>query len=275
MRRIRLFTELVSLPAAIIIFIVVVLGNVNPIVSILPELRPIVESAVRISWVSQALSWLIMSWLPNWAGLLLIVMVIALYDGAFRRLAPYYWPKPTLTFSTQVETQTTPDGEVTYASLVAHNEEDHEITDCVATLETGTNLFGPQMTPMATVRNNRLRWMPGQQSSDDCRLSLPRSSTRTIAVADTSRGFNFASCRPSGSTNHGLLGIYLVQVRVDGKLRGKDIEPQRFDGYLYVEDTKGDGSLSLIFGKSDWRKDPRLRKVSRQSLWGRLFGRKS
>lgn len=264
MRHLYLLRKLFGVLTPVIIIVVALLGNLKSLASVFPQLQGYVDLLERNVVAAPVMAWLSLSWLPNWAILLLIVVIVALYTGAFRALSPVYWPQPKISFLTRVETRDTETGPVTYATLEAFNQEDAAITDCVATLETATNLYGEQMTPVATIRNNRLRWAHSQGANDDCKLSLPRSASRSIAVAQTSTVFQFSSCKPS-SSNTGLTGMYLVRIRVDGKLKGSAIDPQYFDGYLYVEDAGP--SLSLIFGKSDWKKDKRLRKLNRRGLF--------
>jgi hypothetical protein len=240
------------------------LGNLNGLVSTFPVLQGYADILRFNSVTAPAMTWLSEVQVPNWGALILGVLIAAMYIGAYRRLSPIYWPQPKITFQTRVETIEGETGPVSMAVLEAYNQEDAPITDCVATLETATNLYGEQMTPVFTIRNNRLRWS-GNEANGDCKLSLPRSARRVIAVAETSKAFQFSSCKPS-SSNSGLTGMYLIRVRVDGKLKGNPIEPQYFDGYLYVEDAGPE--LSMIFGKSDWKKDKRLRKLNRRGLFG-------
>lgn len=258
MRRLRLLKDLLSLPAIVVLLLIIVLGNLNTIAAFFPSAREFLASLQQNQWVAQLDAVLSQHWLPNWLAGFLIILSVALFDGAYRRLGAYYWPKPTIALSSKVETRRTQDGVVTYASLVARNQEGQEITDCYATLETATYLYGPQMTPVAGIRNNRLRWKEEQYAGDDCRMTIPpKPGSRTISVADTGNGFQFSSCKPSSSTG-GQLGTYLVKIRVDGKLGGKDIEPQFFAGYLFIGNMKDNQPLTMVLEKGDWKKDKRL-----------------
>lgn len=263
MHRLRILKDLLSLPAIAILLVIIGLGNLDAIVAPFPSARAFVASLVMNPWFVQLDAWLSQNWLPNWLSAALIVLSIALFDGAYRKLGAYYWPKPTIGLSAKIETRRTQDGVITYANLVARNHGNQEITDCYATLETATYLYGEQLTPVAGIRNNRLRWREDQYASDDCRITiLSKPGSRTIAVADTTNGFQFSACRPSSSSS-GQVGIYLVKIRVNGKLNGMDIEPQFFDGYLYVGNMKGSETLTMVLEKGDWAKDKRLPKPKR------------
>jgi hypothetical protein len=82
-------------------------------------------------------------------------------------------------------------------------------------------------------------------------------------VADTKNGFQFSSCKPSSSGSEQQLGTYLVTIRVDGKLCGRDIEPQLFTGYLFVGNARNGNKLTMVFEKGDWKKDKQLPKPKR------------
>ncbi len=263
MRRLRLLKDLLSIPAIAVLLLIVVLGNLNAIIALFPSDWDFLASLAKNQWIVQLNAWLSQNWLPNWLSGILMVLSIALFEGAYKRLSVYYWPKPTIVLSSKVETRSTQDGIVTYASLVARNQEDQEITDCYATLETATYLYGAQMTPVAGIRNNRLRWKEDQYGNGDCRITIPpKPGSRIISVSDTTNGFRFSACKPS-SSGSGQLGTYLVKIRVDGKLGGKDIEPQFFAGYLYIGNVRGSQTLTMILEKGDWRKDKRIPKPKR------------
>ena len=265
MRRLFVLRKVVGLLAVVVIILVILLGNLAALATVIPELQGYVDILTRNAVTAPALGWLAATAVPNWGVVALAVLILAMFEGAFQALSPFLWPQPKISFLTRVETRDGESGPVSTATLEAFNQEDAAITDCVATLETATNLYGEQMTPVATIRNNRLRWTYSKSTSDDCRLLLPKSASRTIAVAEAGSAFQFSSCKPSTATSGGLTGMYLIRIRVDGKLKGNPIDPQFFDGYLYVEEAGP--ALSLIFGKSDWKKDKRLRKLNRRRLF--------
>ncbi len=265
MRRLQLLKSLLRLPTVLVIFIVALLGNLDSITTLLPQTRNFVEGLARSEWIAAVHAWLSQSGLPNWALVVLLVLLVAVFDGAYRLLSPEYWLKRTVVLSTKVETKHVPDGVVIMASLVARNQENQAITDCFATLEAATNLYGMQLTPLTKIRNSRLRWKEGQPSSEACMTTLPARSVSRICVADTADGFQFSACKPSATYDRGRLGLYLVKIKVDGKLRGNSIEPQLFEGYLYVEDAKKGKPPKIIFERGDWKKDKRLPKPYLQS----------
>jgi len=264
MRRLRILKDLLSLPLVAVLLLIGALGNLDAIVSLFPSAQEYLASLVANQWIAQLDVWLSQNSLPNWVSGILILLSIGLFEGAFRRLSVYYWPKPTIGLSSKVETRSTQEGIVKYVNLVARNQENQEITDCYATLETATYLYGPQMTPVAGIRNNRLRWKEDEYASDACGISIPpKPGSRTISVADTKNGFHFSSCKPSSSGSEQQLGTYLVTIRVDGKLCGSDIEPHLFTGYLFVQDAGNSNKLNIVFEKGDWKKDKRLPKPKR------------
>jgi len=256
MRRLRLLLDWLSLPVIAVGALLMLLGNLNTAIALFPQARDWIETwKANIVFASIA-AWLSQASMPNWLCAVQTVLLAALFERAYQKLRVHYWLKPPIAFSARIDTT------ANAAVLLARNQAEQEITDCCATLETATNFSGARMAPLTTIRNNRLRWAGKTDASDDCQIAMPAGKTLSISVAETSNGFQFAACKPSSSSS-GALGLYVVRVRVDGKLMGSDMQPQYFDGYLYVEKAKKDETLTLLFEKGDWKKNKRLRKLKR------------
>lgn len=167
------------------------------------------------------------------------------------------------------------------AYLVVRNEEEIEITECCASLQKATNLYGENLDPVDIVETGYLNWKESRSST----ITIPPKDERTVKIASNSGGFRFSFYEPP---NHGtdLMGLYSpVIVRIDGKLNGKNIKPQFFSGYLFVnnylgetgelvttsKDEKGVAKRSvtpsrpeiyteMIFEDGDWKNNEKLRK---------------
>jgi hypothetical protein len=256
MRRLKLLKDLLSIPAVAVLILIAALGNFDIFTGLFPRLKTLVEG---FGWISQTLAWLANGTFANWVLILVAVLAVAIFEGAYRSLGPYLWPKPRMAFSTSVDSRIVKDRTIMYASLEAHNLQEHEITECYATLESATSIYGTQIANVLAIRNSRLRWRDDKTATEDCKITLPpgASNTRWVAVADTLNGFQFSACKPSTS-DRGLLGLYSIKIRVDGRLQGSNIESQLFKGYLYVGQVKGSSDLTMILGQGDWRDDKRL-----------------
>jgi hypothetical protein len=264
MRRVQLLKELFSLPVIAIIVLMGFLGNLTALIAIFPPARSLVAALTSTAWLAPVIAWLALVSIPDWLVAVQLLLLVILFELTYRKLKPYYWHKPRIVLSAQVETTTMVTGVVTSATLLARSRAEHDITDCTATLETATNLSGARLIPVIKIRNNRLRWADDKPASDDCQITIPPGTTHRISVAHTLKNFQFTACKPSTSDS-AVLGLYIVRIRVDGKLMGADIEPQVFDGYLYVQQAANDGSLTMLFGQGDWKKDKHLRNLRLQS----------
>lgn len=264
MRRVQLLKELFSLPVIAIILLMVFLGNLTPLIAISPPARSLVAGLTSIEWLAPVIAWLARVTVPHWLFAVLLLLLVVLFEHAYRKLRVYYWQKSRIALSARIETTPTPTGMVASATLLAHNQDEHEITDCTATLETATNLSGARLIPVIKIRNNRLRWADDKAPNEDCQITIPAGASRAISVAHTLKNFQFTACKTSTSDS-AVIGLYIMRIRVDGKLMGAAIEPQVFDGYLYVEQAGTASGLTMLFGQGDWKKDKRLRKLRPQS----------
>lgn len=272
MRFMRALKDLVGLPAVVILFVVAVLGNLGALTGLFPQQdRDVIDLLMQNTWIGPVNAWLSRAGLPNWAFVFVLVALIAVFERAYRKLGPQRLPEPSITLAPKIETRSTPGGDVAYASLTACNNERQAITECFATLETAAYLGSSQQKAVTRIRNSRLRWAEDQSSDNDCTLTLPPGSGgRSIAIANTASGFQFSFCRPS-SAEGGLLGLYVVKIRVDGKLKGSPIEPQVFDGYLYVSSARKGQAPTIVFERGDWNKDRRLPRPRYLRVGNRQF----
>lgn len=258
MRFLHLLVDLVGLPVSLVLLIIAVLGNLSLIVSLLPQSEALESALAGSVWATQITGWLYAAWLPNWVFVFALVLLIAVFGRAYRRLSAYYWPLPPISLTPKVEMRSVADRQVYDASLIAQNNQKQAITECTAILESAVNLGSSEQTPVTRIRNSRLRWSPEQASNDECRTTLPPGADgAAISVADTASGFQFAACKPSGAGS-GLLGIYVVKIRVEGNVKGQPIQPVHFDGYLYVSGGRADQALTILFEEGDWTQDRRL-----------------
>jgi hypothetical protein len=194
-----------------------------------------------------------------------------------------WWAEPKIVFSPKRDNIHKNQKYADSANLIVRNDEKIAITDCFATLVMATNLYGEDMIPMNIVENDRLKWKEEKFTSDDCKITIPPKDERTVIVADNLNGFQFSFCRASVLRQH-LMGLYSpIKIRIDGKINDKDIKPQFFVGYLYVNNylgesgevtitnTDSDGNVSktivppkpeiyttMFFEKGDWIKDKRI-----------------
>ena len=247
-----------------VIVLMAFLGNLSTLIVVFPPARSLVAALTATAWLAPLIATLALVSIPNWLGAIQLVLLVVLFEHAYRKLRPYYWQKPRMALSARIETTTTASGVVSSATLLAQNRAEQELTGCTATLETATNLSGARLVPVIKIRNNRLRWADDKAASNDCQITIPSGTTHTISVAHTLKNFQFTACKASTSEG-AVLGLYIMRIRVDGKLMGADIEPQVFDGYLYVEQARADPGLTMLFGQGDWQKDKRLRKLRLQS----------
>ena len=201
----------------------------------------------------------------------------------------YLWSEPEIILSPRRDSDYIYGRSVDVARLTVYNDEETEITNCYATLELATNLYGGDMTPVNIVKKDRLRWVEEKYTTDDCKISIAPKSEVQISVANNLNNFHFTFCKPSAPLGQDITGIYIIRIRIDGKWRGNDIKPQFFDGYLYVNNYLGEsGELTatttdehgtvtktvtpshpeiytrMIFEKGDWMKDKRIPRPNQE-----------
>jgi hypothetical protein len=271
MRFLRLLKDLVGLPAILVLIILALLGNLGLLADLIPQNPEMVKALTHSPIIGPVNGWLSQVGLPNWVFIFLLIILASVFEGAYRTLRRFYWPEPAITLTPKVEIRATPGGDVAYASLTARNNNERQaITQCYATLETAANLASSRDKTVTGIRNSRLRWA-GDQSSDECTITLPPGSAgQIVAVADTAGGFRFSACKPS-SGEGGPLGIYVVKVRLNGRLKGNPIEAQYFEGHLYVESARQGKGLTLLFERGDWKKNRRLPRPHTLRLGSRRF----
>ena len=187
------------------------------------------------------------------------------------------------------------------AYLVIDYQEPIEITDCYATLEVAKQLYlqshikGDVLVEADASRSGRLEWDEGY-GKDNCEIHFANGK-RELIVASFKNGLVFSYC--SGAREPVGAGLFLIKIRVDGKVRGRNIYPRFFEGYIYANidtyiynsienrsKTVADGTIGkeeikdnvpfnipiLVFNSGDWRKDKRIpveiRK--REVIWEKL-----
>ena len=236
---------------------------------------------VAYSWVSTlyGLPFLIKDW--RWGlglGLVLFMggmgwVILDLY----RRYV--WWAEPVIVLTSNNDDEHIGGRFVNCSNLKVYNDEETEITDCQATLVLATNLYGGTLDPVNIVEKGYLLW----KENRDCSIVIPPKDERTVKVADNRNGFRFSFCKPSHFGTD-LMGLYSpITIRIDGKLNGRNIKPQFFSGYLYVNNYLGESGeftttttdangkitksvtpshpevyTTLIFEKGNWMSDKRL-----------------
>ena len=164
-----------------------------------------------------------------------------------------WWAEPDVTLMPYKKDSTDFFGEATaFALLRVTNNEEIAITDCYATLEQATNLYGGHLIHVPIRSRDRLRWAESKYSTEDCKIVIPSKDYKDVHVANQS--FRFAYCKDSGFHPPELLGIHLVKIRIDGKLNDKDMKPLFFEGHLLMDRVMSDSGVHIrtAFASGDW-----------------------
>ena len=119
------------------------------------------------------------------------------------------------------------------AMISVNNNEKNEVTDCIATLITIKDL-GYRGSPEEVIKQ-RLKWEENQLSDDNCKTILPPLSKDILLHVVETNGKNFKFCCCPNSYSVELENIYLLKIRIDGKIKGINIEPIHFYGVLHIE----------------------------------------
>lgn len=190
-----------------------------------------------------------------WHGIgfgILIFFVSALWF-MWKYLERFTWVEPVIILTPTLLNRTSPFNEPTvFALLTVHNDEETQITDCYATLEEATNLYGGDLIPVPLGKKERLKWAEAKYGTDDCKIIIEAKSDKNVHVANTS--FNFAFCKDSAIPDSMLAGLYNIRIRIDGKWNGRDMQPQFFDGHLLMDRTMTDSGIvtRTAFDVGDW-----------------------
>lgn len=108
-----------------------------------------------------------------YVGYALTVIPILFY---FIKLsADRLWTEVEITLTPHVKDDSiSPFGErMIFALLTVYNEEERPVTDCFATLEEATNLYGGNLIPIELGKKERLKWAEAKYSRGDCVIDIP------------------------------------------------------------------------------------------------------
>jgi hypothetical protein len=146
--------------------------------------------------------------------------------------------------------------------LFVENSSNAEITDCYAGLEQARYLDRTDQPPIKVYGDDsvHLRWNDSLLSSDDCKITIPpRSKTVGVLVAtyDGDRP-RFSVCQRGKSAVMEVQGKYLIRIRIDGKIRGQDMNPLIFEGSIRYEHAK-----EPLFVREDWTHEERFKEIAR------------
>jgi hypothetical protein len=115
-------------------------------------------------------------------------------------------------------------------------------------------------------KSSELRWWSqNKNDNNNCeKVIAPLDSTEKILVAviQDKRSVSFGYCGELGKSDGGA-ELYVIKIRVDGQLRGRDISPRYFNGYLYIEhleDMDENKKPQMFFKEGDWAKDKHISK---------------
>ena len=176
------------------------------------------------------------------------------------------------------------------ARLEIYNDEEIEITDCYVTLEFAKTLYATRdMIFVDVVKDERLRWKDKRFSNDRCEITIPPKKSLGIDILDSTDGIRFSLCTPTLRTANSFgERLFILKIRVDGKFNGKNIKPQYFEGYIFVENKPdvfeavettreqiGDGEVKetqrnirerlvytdMLFEKGNWMENEKLKKT--------------
>jgi hypothetical protein len=198
-----------------------------------------------------------------------------------------WWAEPVIKLTPKMNVEFQSSTSENLAYLVVQNEEEIELTECHASLQKAINLYGENLDPVDIVEKGYLYW----KESKTCSITIPPKDERTVKVASSSGGFRFSFCEPS-TYGTDLMGLYSpIIIRIDGKLNGKSIKPQFFNGYLFVNNYLGEtGELittirdekgvtkrsvttsqseiytEMVFEEGDWKNNEKLRKRHQHSV---------
>lgn len=183
--------------------------------------------------------------------------IVLLLGGLGWTLADVYrryvwWAEPELTLTTNVSDDFADGSLYRNARLSVSNNEETEIAECYATLEYAAAYIEQQDREFQDprLRKQRLRWSQSGLANDKCEISIPPRDSREVNLAHTKRGLEFLLCGRTVQPNF-MLGtrLYLIKIRIDGKLNGKAIKPEFFEGYLFNQNE------AMLFHEGDWKKD--------------------
>ena len=140
-----------------------------------------------------------------------------------------------LNFKTKVEWDTQND-QVKKVYLMVDYQEPVELTDCFASLVGASQLYpsdNDNFIELNLIDHGILKWKNGNKSSD-CKVELPPApeSKTEICVAILQGRLFFCYC--NGSHRSGGIGLFLIRMRLDEKLKGNSIRPKFFNGYLML-----------------------------------------
>ncbi len=191
-----------------------------------------------------------------------------------------------LKFTTKVEWDKQND-QIKKAHLIIDYQEPAELTDCTLSLIDAAQLYPSgedELIELNLIDRGTIKWQSSNNNSD-CKIELPPApeSRTEICIATFQGRLRFNYC--SGAHGDSGTGVFLVKLRLDGKLRGKSIRPRFFNGYLYANNVTyifeavetitqelPDGTVNkqtqnikepkivptIIFEVGDWTKDKRI-----------------
>jgi hypothetical protein len=167
-KRLLLLKELLFRPAYnIAYFIIGWLGIFDTLVAHIPALKSYMEGLAMNNLVFETLAWV----LVHWFGILVVVVVIAVFEGAYKTKIQYTWSEPKIKLIPNTEQEHPMDWRVAkHAYLYVFNGENLPITDCYATIESGKLFY--EMRQVEFVEGDHLKWAE-IYAMQGCKIEIP------------------------------------------------------------------------------------------------------
>jgi hypothetical protein len=125
------------------------------------------EGLAMNNLVFETLAWV----LVHWFGILVVVVVIAVFEGAYKTKIQYTWSEPKIKLIPNTEQEHPMDWRVAkHAYLYVFNGENLPITDCYATIESGKLFY--EMRQVEFVEGDHLKWAE-IYAMQGCKIEIP------------------------------------------------------------------------------------------------------